>query len=70
MFAIASYDPEILRVATDAFDEAWVEYRALLLIEPVDAATTRSAMAKRIMTALDEGERDPAELKWIALEAI
>ena len=70
MFATASYDPETLQVATDAFDGAWVEYRALLLTEPVDAATTRAAMAKRIMAALDEGERDPAQLKWIALGAI
>ncbi len=70
MFAIASYDPETLRVATDAFDKAWVQYRALLLLEPWDAATTRSAMAKRIMAALDEGERDATQLKWIALGAI
>jgi hypothetical protein len=70
MFAVASYDPETLKVATDAFDAAWAEYRALLLIEPVDVATTRSVMARRIMAALGEGERDPAELKWIALGAI
>ncbi len=70
MFAIASYDPGTLKAATDAFDEAWVEYRALLRIEPVDAVATRSAMARRIMAAVAEGERDPAELKWIALGAI
>ena len=57
-------------MATEAFDEAWAEYRALLLIEPVDAATTRSAIAKRIMAAIAEGECDPAELRWIALGAI
>ena len=70
MFAITSYDPETLRVATEAFDEAWVEYQTLLRVEPIDTVATRSEIAKRIMAALDEGERDPAELKWIALGAI
>jgi hypothetical protein len=70
MFAMASYDPETLWVVADAFDEAWMEYRALLPVEPVDAAATCSAMAKRIMAAVAEGERDPAQLKWIAPRAI
>jgi hypothetical protein len=69
MFAVASYDPETLRVVSDAFDEAWKEYRALLPVEPVDAAATRSAMARRIMAAIDEGRRDSDQLKWIALRA-
>jgi len=55
---------------SDAFDEAWIEYRALLPVEPLDAVATRSAMAKQIMAAVNEGECDPARLKWIALRAI
>lgn len=69
IFAVASYDPETLRMVTDAFDEAWMEYRALLHVEPIDADATCSAMAKRIMAAVHEGECDPAQLKWIALKA-
>ena len=69
MFALAHYDLQTLWVATSSFDEAWMEYRALLPVEPVDAAATRSAMAKRIMAAIDEGRRDPDQLKWIALRA-
>ena len=69
MFALAHYDLETLSAATSAFDEAWAEYRALLRVEPIDAAATRSAMARRIMAAIDEGRRDPAQLKWIALRA-
>ena len=69
MFALARYDLEILSLATGAFEEAWEEYRALLPVKPVDAAKTRSAMARRIMAAIDEGRRDPAQLKWIALRA-
>ena len=67
---MASYDPETLRVVSDAFDEAWIEYRALLPVEPLDAVATRSAMAKQIMAAVNDGECDPARLKWIALRAI
>jgi hypothetical protein len=70
MFALAHYDLETLWVATGAFDEAWMEYLALLPVEPVDAAATRCAMAKRIMAAVDVGRRDPAQLKWIALRAL
>ncbi len=70
MFAVASLDPETLGIATTAFDQAWKEYRALLRVEPVDAAATRSAMAKRIMSAISDGEDDPAQLKWIALRAL
>ncbi len=69
MFAPAHYDLETLSVAASALDAAWEEYRALLPVKPVDAATTRSAMARRIMAAIDEGRHDPAQLKWIALRA-
>ena len=69
MFAPAHYDLETLSVATSAFDEAWKEYRALLRVRPVDAAATRSAMAKRIIAAIDAGRRDAVQLKWIALRA-
>jgi hypothetical protein len=69
IFALAHYDLETLSVATSAFDEAWEEYCALLPVKPVGAAETRSAMARRIMAAIDKGRRDPAQLKWIALRA-
>ena len=69
MFAAAHYDLETLWIAADAFDEAWKQYRTLLPVEPADAAATRSSLARRIMTAIGEGRRDPAQLKWIALRA-
>jgi len=69
MFALAHYDLETLCVATSALDEAWEEYRALLRVKPADAVKTRSAMAARIMAAIDAGKRDSAQLKWIALRA-
>ena len=69
MFALAHYDLETLLVAASALDKAWEEYRALLPVKPTDAAKTRSAMAGRIMAAIDAGGRDPDRLKWIALRA-
>jgi hypothetical protein len=69
MFALAHYDLETLSMATSALDEAWEEYCALLRVKPVDSTQTRSAMARRIMAAIDEGRRDPAQLKWTALRA-
>ena len=57
-------------MAITAFEDAWLEYRTMLRIEPLDAKAKRSEMAKRIIAAMDEGQRDPAQLKWIALQAI
>jgi hypothetical protein len=57
MFPSASYDPDTLRVLTRAFDEAWIEMQAMLGAKPLDAASVRSSLAKRIMAAADDGER-------------
>jgi hypothetical protein len=65
----ASYDPDTLHVLLRVF-EAWIDIRGMLGATPVDAATLRSALAKRIMAAADKGERDPKRLKLIALRAI
>jgi hypothetical protein len=70
MFAIAHYDPETLGVVTRAFDEAWIDIQVMLGAKPLNATVVRSALAKRIMIAVAEGERDPARLKWIALGSI
>ena len=70
MFAIAHYDPETLGVVTRAFDEAWIDIQVMLGAKPLNATAIRSTLAKRIMIAVAEGERDPARLKWIALRSI
>jgi hypothetical protein len=66
----ASYDSESLGVLTYVFDEAWMDIKAMLGAKPLDPNGMRSALAKRIMAAADEGERDPARLRLIALRAI
>jgi hypothetical protein len=42
----------------------------MLSNKPLDATAVRSALAKRIMAAAKGGERDPARLKLIALQAV
>jgi hypothetical protein len=70
IFEGATDDPETLRVLIHAFDEAWRDIRAMLGAEPLDPDGMRSALAKRIMAAANEGERDPKRLKLIALGVI
>ena len=70
IFQGAADDPETLRVLIHAFDEAWIEIKAMLGAEPLDPNGMRSALAKRIMAAANEGERDPKRLKLIVLGAI
>ena len=42
----------------------------MLGAKPLDANRMRNDLAKRIMAAANEGERDPKRLKLIALGAI
>jgi len=70
MFHASSFDPETVSLLSRAFDEAWIETQVMLGGKPVDATSVRSALAKRIMAAAKGGERDPARLKLIALQAI
>ena len=50
--------------------EAWMDIKAMLGAKPLDPNGMRSALAKRIMAAANEGERDPQRLKQIALRAV
>jgi hypothetical protein len=55
---------------TDVFEEAWAATQKMLGTTPLTATTIRSLLAKRIMMAADNGERDPDRLRLIALRAI
>ena len=52
---------------TGVMDEAWREAEALNALR-VDPEDTHAAMVLRIVEAADQGERDPAVLKKLALE--
>jgi hypothetical protein len=70
MFPAASYDRDTLRLLTNAFEEAWAATQKMLGARPLTATTVRAMLAKRIMVAADNGERDPVRLRLIALRAI
>ena len=70
MFTAASYDADTLDALTRAFDEAWVDIQAMVGPRPLDAEAVRSVLARRILAAAADGERDPRRLKLIALGII
>lgn len=58
-------DPEALHAAYEAFDLAWPEIEAA---GGYDLQLARNVIAKLIVEAAIEGERDPERLKAYALE--
>jgi len=69
MFPDTSYDPDTLALLMRAFDDAWKDVQSALVVKPFAADTLRTRLAQRIMAAANDGERDPARLKLIALGA-
>ena len=66
-FPDESFDAQTRSLMTRAFDDAWGELRAMLIAEPIDADALRAKLALRITAAARDGERDPKQLKLIAL---
>jgi hypothetical protein len=65
----ASYDTETLGMLSSVFDAVWTDVQGMLG-NPLDASEISAIIARRIMDAANEGERDPKMLKLIALRAI
>ena len=70
MFPDTSYDPDTLALLMRALDDAWTDVASALGVKPLAADVLRTRLAKRIMVAADEGEREPKRLKLIALRVI
>ena len=62
-------NPQTMSVLQDAFDGAWSELRNRGLDGPDDEQSARDLIAKRIVKAAFEGERDPLRLSRYALKA-
>jgi hypothetical protein len=63
-----NFGPEDVRLMGSACDEAWKILRTALLLPSADYQQgVRRRMAARVMAALEDGERDPNQLKAIAL---
>lgn len=70
-FPTDHFDADTLALMTKAFDAAWEEIGfALAMQDVVEPMAIRTLMSVRIMTAVRDGERDPDELKELALEAV
>ena len=69
MFPDTSYDPDTLALLMRAFDDAWKDVQSALVVKPLAADVLRRRLAKRILLAANDGERDPTRLKLIALGA-
>ena len=61
----SSLNPDTLGTAQAAFDMAWAETN---LQDKLDEQTARNLIARRIMDAVESGERDPVRLKGYALQ--
>jgi hypothetical protein len=67
----ASYDQRTLAMLTQAFDAAWRELQKFYPDRSAkDLLSTRKMMALRIMTAIRDGENEPARLCTLALRAV
>ena len=60
----SSLDPEAFGTAQAAFDMAWAEAS---VPDALDEQTARNLIARRLIDALESGERDPVRLKAYAL---
>ena len=64
----SNFAPEDVKLMGSACDEAWIILQTALLSPSEDyRKSVRSRKAGRVMTALEDGERDPDQLKAIAL---
>ena len=69
-FPDESFDSYTRSAMERALEEAWIELRAMFGVDPLDADAMRHKLGLRISTAARDGERDPKQLKLIALGII
>lgn len=69
--ASRAFDPETVKLIACAYETAWREIEAAG--KPMSLATrneTSTALTQHLLAAAEAGERDPAKLKLLALEAM
>jgi hypothetical protein len=68
-FAEGAFEPEVVSILEDAFDDAWrrVEASKASYISDEYAPAGRTILAKYIVNAAKAGERDP---RWLADRAL
>ena len=69
-FSGRAYDPDDLALMTRVLDETWQAVLSKSVYRALDPTQTRRAMALRILQAVDEGQRDPDDLRRVAMLAV
>jgi len=66
------FDPDDIRILVDAFDKAWeaVQASGAIFDTKAKADTARAILAKHIIAAAQDGERDEGRLRDGALVAL
>jgi hypothetical protein len=62
-----SFGPETLKVAYQAFDEAWQSVARCIGNDPVSIEAARVKLANAVLAVCQEKSRDPSALKTAAL---
>jgi hypothetical protein len=65
-----AFDPEEVRILVAAFEKAWASVQASGAIFETDAESARAILAKHIIEAAKQGERDHGRLRDDALVAL
>ena len=65
------FDSSTVSLMGRVCDDAWIELQKKNFFPtPVNAQSVRSALASRVLDAVNQGERNPERLRSIALEAV
>ena len=64
------FDPDEIRILVAAFDKAWEAAQASGVFDKAEADSARAILAKHIIAAAKDGERDHGRLRDGALIAL
>ncbi len=64
------FDPDEIRILVAAFDKAWEAAQASGVFDKAEADSARAILAKHIIAAAKDGERDHGRLRAGALIAL
>jgi hypothetical protein len=64
------FGPDAVSLMGRTCDEAWEQLLSTIYIPLPDVPDVRNGMAMRVIAAVSAGERDPARLRAIALDAV
>jgi hypothetical protein len=70
LVAAASLGPEVLKVAYEAFDQAWTDIAAHFGNDNATVEAARLKLANAVLAVVGEDNRDPVQVKNAALQMV